>query len=81
MSLYHWLKLPVEAFQIIRTRPIRSLSPISKRRSTGVLLIFCRMRSVRLPNATFEYHLGLAYQQDGNAAEAEKHLTRALSVY
>jgi tetratricopeptide (TPR) repeat protein len=32
------------------------------------------------PNATFEYHLGLAYQQDGNAAEAKKHLTRALSV-
>ena len=32
------------------------------------------------PNATFEYHLGLAYQQNGNSAEARKHLSQALTV-
>ena len=32
------------------------------------------------PNATFEYHFGLAYQQNGNSLEAKKHLTKALAV-
>jgi Flp pilus assembly protein TadD len=30
------------------------------------------------PNATFEFHLGVAYQGNGNAAEAKKHLNKAL---